>query len=94
MKSVSTKVINLTELELSAGEIETLLLGLTLPPTPRWDYMDFERDIFQFSRKLRLRYLFAGKTNPDPSLLKQPSTFTPKRGTSFKLENLVKPKGK
>ena len=87
----SVKVLNLTDIELSAGEINILLLGLSFTPTPKGDVQDFEKDIFLFTRKLRLQYHFAGKPNKDMSIIKKPSTWIPKRGKSVELEKMVQP---
>ena len=91
MVKKSIKVLNLTNIELTAGEIEILLLGLSFTPLPRGDIYEFEKDIFQFTRKLRLCHFFANKPNPDESLLKTQSTWIPKRGKCVELENMVQP---
>ena len=81
----------MTDVELSAGEIDILLHGLSFTPTPKGDLHEFEKDIFNFTRKLRLQHHFAGKPNKDVSIIKKPSTWIPKRGKSIELEKMVQP---
>ena len=84
-------MVNFTDDDFSAGEIEVFLLGLSFTPTPQGNIHDFEKDIFQFTRKLRLQHHFADNSHVDKSLIKKPSTWIPKRGKSVELERLVQP---
>ena len=83
--------MNLSSVKLTGGEVKTLLLGLSFAPTPRSDIFNLERDIYLFSRKIRLKFHFAGKTNPDKSLVRIPSTWTPARNKNQELEHILKP---
>lgn len=82
--------MNLSDIELIPGEIRVLSLGLSFTPTPQNDIHNLEKDIFLFTRKLRLKYHFCDNRKTDSSLVKLPSNFTPKRGTDTELENALK----
>ena len=96
---VATKVLNLSDEDLTEGETRILLLGLSFCPTPKSDVYEAEKDIYHFSRKLRLKYHFANLEStiiPDrvaesDSLIKIPSNFTPKKRVHAELENLLEP---
>ena len=76
---------------LPTGEIKTLLLRLSFAHTPRSDIFNFERDLYRFSRKVRLKYHFADSSNTDTSLVKLPSGFTPARNKHQELEHVLRP---
>ena len=98
-KITSTKILNLSSTKLTQGETEILLLGLSFCPTPKKDITNFEKDLFFFTRKIRLKYHWAvaeergevPQTPEPPSLVKMPSKFTPRRGTHVELENVLQP---
>ena len=74
-------------------------MGLSFCPTPKKDITNFEKDLFFFTRKVRLKYYWAvaeergevPQTPEPPSLVKIPSNFTPRRGTHVELENILQP---
>ena len=86
-------------MKLSEGEIKILLMGLSYCPTPKNDITKFEEDLFWFTRKIRLKYHWAvsqtsgnsTQSEEPPSLVKLPSTFTPKRGIHKELEKVLQP---
>ena len=96
---VATKVLNLSDIVLTEGQIRILSLGLSFCPTPKSDIYEAEKDIYHFSRKLRLKYHFANleaTINPErvvepDSLIKIPSNFTPKKRVHVELENILEP---
>ena len=95
---MATKVLNLSDITLTDGEVRVLTLGLSFCPTPKANVVELERDIFQFVRKVRLKYHFANmdtgeipETPPTESLIKLPSNFTPKRRVHQELERILEP---
>ena len=96
---ISTKILNLSSTRLTKKEIEILMLGLSFCPTPKNDITEFEKDLFYFTRKVRLKYYWAiaqergdmPQTNEPPSLVKIASNFTPRRGTHAELEKILQP---
>ena len=85
----STKVLNISSVVLPTDEISVLLLGLSFSPTPiQPDIHELERDIAQFSRKLRLAYHFRNNKYTDNSIIKLNSTFCPNRNENAELEQI------
>ena len=83
----STKVLNFSILDLPSDEIYVLLMGLSFTPTPlKPDIHELERDIFKFTRKLRLAYHFRDSDFQDNSVVKSNSAFCPKRNANQELE--------
>ena len=50
---------------------------------------EFNNDLFDFTRKLRLRYHFRDSTDVDPSIVKLPSTYTPRVNEDPELERII-----
>ena len=67
-----------------------LLLGLSYAPVPEPDIEELEKDLFEFTRKLRLTFHFRNSSDyTDTSIIKLNSTFFPKRNTHFELEAMI-----
>ena len=58
-------------------------------PTPVTNMNDFNNDLFDFTRKLRLRYHFRDSKDIDPSIVKLPSTYTPPPNEDPELERVI-----
>ena len=85
----STKVLNISPVDLPADEVSILLLGLSFTPTPiNPDFHELERDIAYFTRKLRLAYHFRDSSYTDNSIIKLKSAFCPKRNQHPELEDV------
>ena len=85
----STKVLNISPVDLPADEVSILLLGLSFTPTPiHPDYHELERDIAYFTRKLRLAYHFRDSDYTDNSIIKPKSAFCPRRNDNPELEDV------
>ena len=52
------------------------------------DY-DFSDDLYEFARKLRLKYHFRNSNNKDTSIVKLPSSFIPPQDQDTELEKIV-----
>ena len=51
--------------------------------------MEFAEDLYEFSRKLRLKYHFHRSNNKDPSIVKLKSTYTPPPNQDLELEKMI-----
>ena len=59
-------------------------------PTPSSsDVFELNNDIFEFTRKLRLRYHFRNNNEVDPSIVKPTSTYTPPPNENIELESII-----
>ena len=58
-------------------------------PTPDSNMDEFNNDLYDFTRKLRLRYHFRNSNDADPSIVKLPSTYTPPPNEDAELERVV-----
>ena len=59
-------------------------------PTPNSDIAQFNNDLFDFTRKLRLRYHFRDNdSDEDTSIVKLPSNFTPLPYADIELETMI-----
>ena len=74
---------------LKNDEIELLCKGLSFCPTPAPDFPEFEKDLYNFTRILRLKHHFRNSTHHDPSIVKLPSTFCPPVNQNTELEKVV-----
>ena len=87
--------MNLSDASLSKGEIDILLLGLSYCPTPKRNGFQVEEDIFEFTRKVRLKFEFANSKKTviesTPPLVKLPSKFMPKKNVHHELEEILRP---
>ena len=71
-------------------EIELLLKGMSFCPTTDYSSAEFDNDLYDFSRKLRLRYQFHNNnTVKDSSIVKLPSTYTPSPNQDTELERII-----
>ena len=62
-------------------------MGLSFTPNPDLDIHELERDLFEFSRKLRLAFHFRNSKYTDTSIVKLNSSFCPKLNADYELEN-------
>ena len=69
-------------------EISLFVLGASFPAVPKPDVPGFERDLYEFVRKLRLTYHFRNHTDTDASLVKRKSSFCPNRNQNDELERI------
>ena len=87
--------MNLSDTILSKGEIDILLLGLSYCPSPKRNVYQVEEDVYEFTRKMRLKFEFANSKHPlmesTPPLVKLPSKYMPKKGTHQELEEILRP---
>ena len=92
-KKQPTKVTikNLTDYQLTKGEISLLSKGLKFAPVPKGkDLIEMRADFNLFARRVRIKQFF-DKDQPPPatSSFKTPSGWTPPRGVSTNLESYL-----
>ena len=58
-------------------------------PTPDSNLDEFNNDLYDYTRKLRLRYHFRNSNIVDPSIVKLPSTYTPPPNEDAELERII-----
>ena len=59
-------------------------------PTPRKsNAFEFHNDLYDFTRKLRLRYHFRNSDSTDSSLIKLPSSYLPPNNEDMELEHII-----
>ena len=58
-------------------------------PTPKSDFNTFNNDLYDFSRKLRLKFHFRNSKDEDTSIVKIPSKFTPLPYADIELETKI-----
>ena len=83
-----TRVLNISSSILSDAEIDLLCKGMSFCPTPDSNMDEFNNDLYDFTRKLRLRYHFRNSNDADPSIVKLPSTYTPPPNEDVELERV------
>ena len=67
-----------------------MCMGLSFCPTPQqMDSQDFNDDLYNFARKLRLKYHFRNNEHKDSSIVKLPSTFLPPPNQDPELEKII-----
>ena len=72
------------------GEIELLCLGMSFCPTPKSDLDRLNNDLYDFTRKLRLKFHFCdSRVEEDISIVKLPSKFTHLSYTDIDLETMI-----
>ena len=64
-----TRVLNISGTNLTQEEIGVLCMGMSFCPSPETDFDCIDNDLFNFSRKLRLRYMFRDSIFIDPSVV-------------------------
>ena len=77
---IHPKVLNLSSVSLTPSQIQILSKGLKFTPTPQRNLPEMEKDIKDFTRKLRLVEFFSENPEldtPDSSLVKNKSNFCP-----------------
>ena len=74
---------------LNEQEILLLCKGLSFCPTPPANLGELDDDLYKFSRRLRLKYHFKDTDFIDTSIVKLPSSFTPKPYVSPGLEHMI-----
>lgn len=62
---------------------------MSFTPTPKANLDQLNNDLYDFTRKLRLKYHFRGFNNTDISLVKLPSKFTPSPNEDPELEKII-----
>ena len=75
-KPQSTKILNVSNVQLTQDEIDILKLGLSFTPTPKRNIAELKNDIFQFTRKLRLTKHYQNNNFVGESIVKSESTYT------------------
>ena len=85
---MATRVINLSTVPLSEDEVSVLCLGLSFTPVPKADVFELERDMYEFTRRLRLMYHFRNDNTKDESLVRSKSSFCPNRHDNEELEEI------
>ena len=82
--------MNISPTILSPPEIELLCKGLSFCPSPQQiDCQEFTEDLYDFARKLRLKYHFRDNQHKDSSIVKLPSTFIPPPKEDIELEHII-----
>ena len=85
-----TRVLNISSTILSSPEIQLLCKGLSFCPTPQqMDCHDFNESLYDFSRKMRLKYHFRNNQDKDSSIVKLPSAFVPPLNQDAELEKMI-----
>ena len=75
---------------MSTAEAELLIRGMSFVPTPRnSNLFELNNDLFDFTRKVRLRYHFRDNNEEDPSVVKLQSTYTPPANEDIELERII-----
>ena len=69
--------------------IELLFKGLSFCPTPASNPGEFDHDLYDFTRKLRLKYQFHNHTDNDISIVKLPSSYVPPSNQDPELERVI-----
>ena len=85
---MATRVINLSTVPLNEDEVSVLCLGLSFTPAPKADVFELERDMYEFTRRLRIIYHFRDNNTKDESLIRSKSSFCPKRHDNEELEEI------
>ena len=89
-EGMGAKIINLSSIDLSQEEIETLKYGFKFTPTPTQNETELKADTKAFCRKLRLAEYFLDKDyTTDESLVKNKSSFNPPRGRDKYLDTYI-----
>ena len=86
----SMKTLNLSNVPLTQDEIDILKLELSYTPRQKQNIADFENDIFQFTKKLRLTYYDRNNNIVDKSIVKLESTDTPKPNQNTDVNNICR----
>ena len=90
---IHPKVLNLSSVSLTPSQIQILSKGLKFTPTPQRNLPEMEKDIKDFTRKLRLVEFFSENPEldtPDSSLVKNKATFCPPQNVICTLESVIK----
>ena len=85
--------MNLSSVSLTPSQIQILSKGLKFTPTPQRNLPEMEKDIKDFTRKLRLVEFFSENPEldtPDSSLVKNKSNFCPPQNRNSTLESVIK----
>ena len=85
------QIVNLSSRELNKTEIKHLEKGLKFTPTPsNSNTQELNKDILEFTRKVRLVEYFDGIEDDDQSLVRNKSNFVPPQGREELLDTFVK----
>ena len=85
------QIVNLSSRELNKTEIKLLEKGLKFTPTPsNSNTQELNKDILEFTRKVRLVEYFDGIEDDDQSLVRNKSNFVPPQGREELLDTFVK----
>jgi len=74
---------------LNENEVELLCKGLSFCPTPKPHLMGLDNDLYDFTRRLRLKYHFRNSIEEDHSIVSLPSNFTPAPFANAELEAAI-----
>ena len=89
-KKKDVTIINMSNIDLSAGELSILMRGLKFTPTPKPNKEELKADISHFNRKMRLSEFFVGLDyTDDGSIVRNKSSFTPGRHRDAHLDRFV-----
>ena len=64
-------------------------MGMSFCPTADFTTAEFDNDLYDFSRKIRLHYQFHNNNESDSSIVKLPSTYTPSPNQDTELERTI-----
>ena len=88
----STKIINFSDYKLTDGQVQILKYGLTFTPTPKFNLDEIENDLYQYTKRLRLVYIFRDKqsTEKNESFIKLKSNWSPYLTDNTEFENIIR----
>ena len=85
------QIVNLSSRQLNKTEIKLLEKGLKFTPTlSNSNTQELNKDILEFTRKVRLVEYFDGIDDDDQSLVRNKSNFVPPQGREELLDTFVK----
>ena len=83
---IQPRIFNFSQRELSGPEVEILKKGLKFTPSPTRNNLLLQQEVEKFDRSMRLTEFFLHEENIDDSLVRNPSSFTPKCGRNKELD--------
>ena len=82
VEHADVQIVNLSSRTLNKTEIKLLEKGLKFTPTPKHsNTQELNKDILEFTRKVRLVEYFDGVEDEDKSLVRNKSDFVPPQGS-------------
>ena len=71
------------------GGVGFAVQGMSFCPTPSPNPQELTGDVFEFTRKLRLKYHFRNVVSKDESIVKLTSNFNPAPNANAELEKVI-----